>query len=866
MQRAITPPGQDQPSPLNSVITFLIIFLLTFWIINHFFAPKPEAPAEQGTAEETEAQSNVPIKEEEGWNGSESSNPVTESQPTEGQPADVQASKDAQASENQKPAMAEKEPPKTEQWIALGSMDSASKYKLLLTFTSKGAALAYAELNSPKYLDVFDKEGYLYQNRGYLGNVFAEIPTPAIDIKALMTQDASKDGSVQIAPDALLSKCTVVVVPDGTPAQAAGLQVGDEIVKCNDKAVKNRKEFNEYIKSTKPGDKLTLTVNRDGKALKLKEVVLRSAPMAVIRPEEFEIAGQGNPLSFLMTMQQIDDASVSDVLPAFSKQASDSQANQVKLKSYLNRELPNIEMRNGVWDVVESSQKKVVFKFPIPRYGLEVYKTFELIETEASDVNAGYHVNMTITVKNVGKNARKTAYRLDGPTGLPLEGYWYTHKVWTTWSGVGLRDMVYKEDANKRPEMVSCQSISRDEWKPVENLPLSYTGVDAAYFGSYLIPEKAKDGSRFKFAKLQPLRVGSVDSHWPTRTNCSFRAYSLETELAPGAETSQTYAVFIGPRKPDLMKNYGVDGVIYYGWFSWIAVPLVGLLHIFYMIIPNYGIAILLLTVVVRLALHPLSRKQVIGALKMQKLQPEMAKIKEKYTDPQEQMKAQQELFRKHNYNPLSGCLVLFIQLPIFMALYRALMVDVELRQAALFGSGFRFCSNLAAPDMLLNWTSWAPQFITSGYGMFGLGPYFNLLPMATIALFLIQQKVLMPPPADDQARMQQRVMTFMMLFMGLMFFKVAAGLCIYFIASSLWGLAERQFMPKELVDQELVQEEANNWKSNQNKKPPRHRPEDDEPLNVLKSWGDALKNIGKPKEDDTPKDAPRRRRDRKKK
>ena len=113
---------------------------------------------------------------------------------------------------------------------------------------------------------------------------------------------------------------------------------------------------------------------------------------------------------------------------------------------------------------------------------------------------------------------------------------------------------------------------------------------------------------------------------------------------------------------------------------------------------------------------------------------------------------------------------------------------------------------------------------------------------------------------------MQQRVMTFMMLFMGLMFFKVAAGLCIYFIASSLWGLAERQFMPKELVDQELVQEEANNWKSNQNKKAPRHRPEDDEPMNVLKSWGDALKNIGKPKEDDTPKDALRRRRDRKKK
>ncbi|MBR0238921.1 MAG: YidC/Oxa1 family insertase periplasmic-domain containing protein [Thermoguttaceae bacterium] len=858
---AITPPGEKQPSTISFIINFIIIFLLTYFLIRYFFPDtKSEIPAEQGTAEEIAASSNVPIKEEEGWNSDAS---AEKAQPADGaaekvQPADGEAEK-LQPSTAQPAATAESESPKAEQWVALGSMDSSSKYKMLLTFTSKGAALAYAELNSPQYLDLFDKEGYRYQNVGYLGNAFAEIPAPVWNLGA-----SKEDLAQKTVSSILMDKCVVAVVPAGTPAQESGLQVGDVIVKCNDQTINNRKEFQEYLKKTSPGDKLTLSVTRDGKELKLKEVALRSAPMAVIRPEEFEVPGQGNPLSFLLTIQQIDNAEVSDILPAFSKQATDVLANQTKLQEYLNRELPNVNMRNGVWDVVESSQNKVVFRFSIPRYGLDVYKTFELVESE--DPNSGYHVNMTITFENVGKNVRKTAYRLDGPTGLPLEGYWYTHKVWTTWSGVGLRDMVYKEDANKAPDMFSCQSIAQDKWEVIKDIPLAYTGVDAAYFGSYLIPEKAPDGSSFQFARLHPLRVGSVDPNWPTRTNCSFRAYSQTKTLEPGEKTSQTFSIYIGPRKPEIMKNYGVDGVVYYGWFGWIAVPLTYLLHFFYMLIPNYGIAILLLTVVVRLALHPLSRKQVIGALKMQKLQPEMAKIKEKYSDPQEQMKAQQELFRKHNYNPLSGCLVLFIQLPIFMALYRALMVDVELRQASLFGSWFRFCSNLAAPDMLLDWTSWAPSFITSGCGFFGLGPYLNLLPIATIALFLIQQKVLMPPPADDQARMQQRVMTFMMVFMGFMFFKVAAGLCIYFIASSLWGLAERRFMPKELVDQELVKEEANNWKSNQDKKPPRHRPEDDEPMNVLKSWGDALRNIGKPKEDDAPQDAPRRRRDRKKK
>jgi YidC/Oxa1 family membrane protein insertase len=196
--------------------------------------------------------------------------------------------------------------------------------------------------------------------------------------------------------------------------------------------------------------------------------------------------------------------------------------------------------------------------------------------------------------------------------------------------------------------------------------------------------------------------------------------------------------------------------------------------------------------------MFPLSRKQALGAQKMQELQPEIKRIQEKYKkDVEGRTRAQQELFRKHNYNPMSGCLVAFIQLPIFIGLYRALMVDVELRDAPLINHAIRWCSNLAAPDMLLDWGNFMPQFVLSGQGIFGLGPYFNLLPILTIGLFIVQQKMFMPPAADEQAAMQQKIMQYMMVFMGLMFFKVASGLCIYFIASSLWGVAERQFLPK---------------------------------------------------------------------
>jgi YidC/Oxa1 family membrane protein insertase len=212
-------------------------------------------------------------------------------------------------------------------------------------------------------------------------------------------------------------------------------------------------------------------------------------------------------------------------------------------------------------------------------------------------------------------------------------------------------------------------------------------------------------------------------------------------------------------------------------------------------VIGNYGLAILLLTAIVRGAMFPISRKQAISSQKMQVLQPEMKAIAEKYkNDADKRTKATQELWRKHDYNPMGGCLLVFIQIPIFMGLYRSLATDVELRQAPLFSSAIRWCSNLAAPDMLWDWSQVLPAFLTAPEGW--LGPFLNLFPLATIGLFLWQQKLFMPPAVDEQAQMQQQVMKYMMFFMALMFFKVPCGLCLYFIASSLWGIAERLLLP----------------------------------------------------------------------
>jgi YidC/Oxa1 family membrane protein insertase len=136
----------------------------------------------------------------------------------------------------------------------------------------------------------------------------------------------------------------------------------------------------------------------------------------------------------------------------------------------------------------------------------------------------------------------------------------------------------------------------------------------------------------------------------------------------------------------------------------------------------------------------------------------------------------------------------MFLQLPIFIGLYRGLSVDILLRQAPLI-PGISWCSNLAGPDKLVYWANVIPAFLSNPTGW--LGPYLNVLPLVTCVLFLLQQKMFTPPATDEQQKMQQQVMQFMMLFMALLFFKVASGLCVYFIASSVWGLAERMLLPK---------------------------------------------------------------------
>jgi YidC/Oxa1 family membrane protein insertase len=217
-------------------------------------------------------------------------------------------------------------------------------------------------------------------------------------------------------------------------------------------------------------------------------------------------------------------------------------------------------------------------------------------------------------------------------------------------------------------------------------------------------------------------------------------------------------------------------------------------------VIPNYGVCILVLTILVRGLMFPISRKQALTSIRMQQLVPELKKLQEKHKDDRQALGvAQMELYRKHGVNPFGSCWFLLLQMPIFMGLYFALQESIHFRLAEFWPT---WINNLAAPDMLIRWGENIPWLSRpQDYGGFlYLGPYFNLLPVIAVALMIAQQKMMTPPPTDEQQAMQQKMMKYMMIFFGLMFYKVAAGLCLYFIASSLWGFAERKLLPRRQV------------------------------------------------------------------
>jgi YidC/Oxa1 family membrane protein insertase len=240
--------------------------------------------------------------------------------------------------------------------------------------------------------------------------------------------------------------------------------------------------------------------------------------------------------------------------------------------------------------------------------------------------------------------------------------------------------------------------------------------------------------------------------------------------------TTLHYGLYLGPKSFQELEKAGGDLVhaIDLGWFWFVAKPLLVALRLIHGVVGNYGWAIILLTVAVRIVFYPVNKKQMEAMKGMQRIQPEVKKIQDRYKDDREKMNLEMmELYRRHKVNPLAGCLPMLVQLPVFIGLYNVLMQSIELRHAPFFG----WMHDLSQPDRL---GSIAIPFVEPA----GI-PVMTLLMGASM---ILQQK--MTPSTADPA--QQRVMMIMPLVFTVMFVNFPAGLVIYWLSNNILSIAQQ--------------------------------------------------------------------------
>jgi len=263
---------------------------------------------------------------------------------------------------------------------------------------------------------------------------------------------------------------------------------------------------------------------------------------------------------------------------------------------------------------------------------------------------------------------------------------------------------------------------------------------------------------------------------------------SPQIVLGAGESAKYSYQLFFGPKDLDILKAQGnrLEEVIDFGWYSAIAKPLLYTLKFFYKYVKNYGVAIIIITVILKVLFYPLTNKSYKSMKEMQKLQPKMEALKEKYKNDRNAMnQAVMELYKTHKVNPMGGCLPMLIQIPVFFALYKALMFSIELRHAPFM----LWINDLSAPDNLFG-------VIPNGIPLLGgvpVGP----LPLLMGATMVIQQK--MTPSNMDPA--QAKMFMALPFIFTFMFLNFPSGLVLYWLVNNVLTIIQQMYINKSLKE-----------------------------------------------------------------
>ena len=320
---------------------------------------------------------------------------------------------------------------------------------------------------------------------------------------------------------------------------------------------------------------------------------------------------------------------------------------------------------------------------------------------------------------------------------------------------------------NDKLEQIKIKKIEEKDKYPGT---IKWIGIEDRYFISSILPDSESEGT-------MSLRVND-DVITNQLINPAF-------EIPPGNQKDFNFYVFMGPKSMSVLNSlgHGMGKALNFGFFNIIAQPCLWLLIHIHNIIPNYGIAIILLTIFTKVILWPLGNKSYKSMSEMKKLQPLMTEIREKYKGDKQKMNQElMALYRTYKVNPMGGCLPMVLQIPVFFALYRMLYQAIELRHAPFF----LWINDLSAPDRLFHFGFSIP-FMEPPYGI----PVLTIIMGATM---LLQQKM-SPPPGDPT---QAKMMMLMPVVFTFIFINFSSGLVLYWLVNNILSISQQYYVQKK--------------------------------------------------------------------
>ncbi len=409
------------------------------------------------------------------------------------------------------------------------------------------------------------------------------------------------------------------------------------------------------------------------------------------------------------------------------------------------------------YELVAADEKSAVFRWRSDE--VEVTKTITF-KPES------YLLDVSVDVKNLSSRtlAGRPALSWSGVTLPPKKGGFFSFLKQP--SPDNKVPVYYLDGKVHRQEKVSDIEVRSEQAGQ-----LLWAGLESRYFLGAIIPRVQGQGLSAEYGASDLTGQGpGVRGLWAGAALPAFTATS-------GDKASSLFSVYAGPKEINQLKGAGVrlDEAIDYGWFTVVAIPILYCLKFFYGLIHNYGVAIILLTIFVKLLLHPINVKSLKSMKAMQQLQPRLKELQKKHAgDKQKLNQETMQLFRAHKVNPMGGCLPMLAQFPIYIALYKVLWNSIELYHAPFFW----FYRDLSAPD-----------------------PY--LITPILLGVFMMAQQKLMPSASADPA--QQKMMMIMPVMFSVFMLFLPVGLVLYILVNTVMSVAQQYMYNKGIRMRDLI-------------------------------------------------------------